>query len=187
MRATLRLLAGVKPVRYLQPGAQTGLAGVYTHSTPRSTLLYLYTTTLEKLQAAPETSVYRQSVEALTKHRMAIVQSVKPDGYDEWRQRAQKLVAENPGQFGAVAQTSVDGTASWRVDKGGSTFVILDVPDKIDGRLQEWDGERDEGPELEGVRTAEDRADHILSATRKSLEVNTNVAWEDEPRLTAEQ
>lgn len=187
MRATLRLLAGVKPARYLQAGAQTGIAGVYTHSTPRSTLLYLYATTLEKLKAAPESSVYRQSVEALTKHRMAIVQAVKPEGYDEWRVRAQKLVADNPGQFGAVAQTNLDGTASWRVERGGQTFVVLDVPKPVDQRLQEWDGELDEGPELEGIYTEEERADQILSATRKPLEEKSKVQWEEEPRLTADQ
>lgn len=187
MRASLRLLAGVKPGRYFQNGAQTGLAGLYTHDTPRSTLLFLYSTTLEKLQAAPEQSVYRQSVEAITKHRMAIVQAVKPEGYDEWRVRAQKLVADNPDHFGAVAKLGVDGAATWRVEKGGRTFIIQDVPDQVDPRLKEWDGEVDEGAEREGVRTAEERADQALSATRKSLEEAVTMTWENEPQLTADQ
>ncbi len=188
MRATLRLLAGVKaPGRYLENGAQTGLAGVYTHSTPRATLLYLYSTTLEKLRAAPEHSVYRQSVEAVTKHRMGIVQAAKPAGYDEWRERATKLLADHPESFGAVAKTGIDGAATWRVEKDGRTFVILDVPDAVDPRLQEWDGEKDEGAEREGIRTAEERADQVLSATRKPLEKGPTVTWEEEPQLTADQ
>lgn len=187
MRTSLRLLAGVKPGRYFQNGAQTGLAGLYTHDTPRSTLLFLYSTTLEKLQAAPEQSVYRQSVEAITKHRLAIVQAVKPEGYDAWLARAQKTVAENPDHFGSVARLGIDGAATWRVEKGGRTFIIQDVPDAVDQRLKEWDGERDEGAEREGVRTLEERADQALSATRRSLEEAVTVTWEPEPQLTADQ
>ncbi|CAK7269231.1 hypothetical protein SEPCBS119000_003464 [Sporothrix epigloea] len=187
MRAALRLMAGVKPARYLQNGAQTGLAGLYTHDTPRSTLLFLYSSTLEKLQAAPEQSVYRQSVEAITKHRMAIVEAVKPAGYDEWLAQTRKIVAENPDYFGRVAKLGVDGTATWRVEKGGRSFIIQDVPDLVDMRVKEWDGERDEGAEREGARTMEERADQVLSATRKSLEEAVTVTWEPEPALTADQ
>ncbi|ERS97926.1 NADH dehydrogenase (ubiquinone) 1 alpha subcomplex 5 [Sporothrix schenckii 1099-18] len=187
MRTSLRLLAGVKPGRYLQNGAQTGLAGLYTHDTPRSTLLFLYSTTLDKLKAAPEQSVYRQSVEAITKHRMAIVQSVKPEGYDAWLARAQKTVAENPEHFGSVAKLGVDGEATWRVEKNGRTFIIQDVPDAVDQRLKEWDGEQNEGAEREGVRTLEERADQALSASRQSLEEVSSVTWEPEPQLTADQ
>ncbi|KAI0482876.1 ETC complex I subunit conserved region-domain-containing protein [Xylariaceae sp. FL0804] len=114
MRATLRLLASVKPARYLEAGNPTGLTGLYTHSSPRSTLLYLYSQTLDKLQGIPESSLYRQSVEALTRHRMAIVEAAEPPGHGEWaeraaqavrearkaaaewEERAQRLVAENP-------------------------------------------------------------------------------------------
>lgn len=187
MRAALRLMAGVKPARYLQNGAQTGLAGLYTHDTPRSTLLFLYSSTLEKLQAAPEQSVYRQSVEAITKHRMAIVEAVKPAGYDEWLAQTRKIVAENPDYFGKVAKLGVDGTATWRVEKGGRSFIIQDVPDLVDMRVKEWDGERDEGAEREGGRTMEERADQVLSATRKSLEEAVTVTWDPEPALTADQ
>ncbi|KAG9622147.1 hypothetical protein KCU64_g20939, partial [Aureobasidium melanogenum] len=66
MRASSRLLAQAS--RFLTPGAPTGLTGVLTHAAPRSTLLYLYNSTLDKLKQFPEHSVYRQSTEALTKH-----------------------------------------------------------------------------------------------------------------------
>lgn len=96
MRRTLRLLASVsvKPVRHLEPGRPTGLTGLYTHPSPRSTLLYLYSSTLDKLKAVPEHSVYRQSVEALTKHRMAIVEAAVPPGYEEWAAKARKIIAD---------------------------------------------------------------------------------------------
>ncbi|KAK0643478.1 ETC complex I subunit conserved region-domain-containing protein [Cercophora newfieldiana] len=93
MRRTFRLLASVKPARYLETGRPTGLAGLYSHPSPRSTLLFLYSSTLDKLKAVPEHSVYRQSVEALTKHRMAIVESAVPPGYDEWAAKARTLLA----------------------------------------------------------------------------------------------
>jgi NADH dehydrogenase (ubiquinone) 1 alpha subcomplex subunit 5 len=73
MRASARLLT-----RYLEAGRPTGLTGLLTHPAPRAALLSIYGTTLDKLKAIPETSVYRQSVEALTKHRMAIVEGMVP-------------------------------------------------------------------------------------------------------------
>lgn len=108
MRATLRLFASVKPVgggaatTYLQAGAPTGLTGLRTNPSPRSALLYLYNRTLDKLADVPESSVYRQSVEAVTKHRLGLVQSIKPAGYDEWAARARELIQANPQPFTAA-------------------------------------------------------------------------------------
>lgn len=100
MRGTLGLFASVKPVqRYLQAGAPTGLTGLRTNPSPRSTLLYLYHRTLDKLADVPETSLYRQSVEAVTKHRMGLVQSVKPDGYDDWAAHARTVIQQHPDAF----------------------------------------------------------------------------------------
>ncbi|KAG5302219.1 NADH-ubiquinone oxidoreductase [Histoplasma ohiense] len=96
MRSSLRLLAKVKSARYLQPHAPTGLTGLTTHPRPRQALLILYTTTLNKLQNIPESSVYRQATEALTKHRLKIIESTKPPGYDKWQQEVQQKVAANP-------------------------------------------------------------------------------------------
>lgn len=119
MRPTHRVLAAVKPVsaRYLVPGDPTGLTGLRVNPSPRATLLYLYRSTLAKLAPIPETSVYRQSVEAVTKHRMAAVEAIKPAGFDEWAVRAKaalekekKRVAEEQGD-GAV----VDDDAILRV------------------------------------------------------------------------
>src|SRR4051812_25976705 len=99
MRATSRLFASVKPGRFLEPNTQTGLTGLLTHPSPRPTLIFVYNTILDKLKALPETSMYRQSTESLTKSRLAIVQSVKPPGYDEWAARAKKIITDNPVVF----------------------------------------------------------------------------------------
>jgi NADH dehydrogenase (ubiquinone) 1 alpha subcomplex subunit 5 len=188
MRATLRLFAAVRPAaRYLEPGAPTGLTGLATHPSPRSTLLYLYTSTLDKLKAVPDHSVYRQSVEALTKHRMALVEDVVPPGYADWAAKAQKLLTEHPDEFTAVGSDSVSGARAIKVERGGRAFVVRHIPAKQDMRYQEWDGELDEGPELEGSRTLEEREDlrHIFE--RRDLKDVEHVEWEPEPQLTADQ
>jgi NADH dehydrogenase (ubiquinone) 1 alpha subcomplex subunit 5 len=99
MRSTFRLLASVKPGRFLESGSPTGLTGLFNHPAPRSTLIYLYSSTLDKLKALPESSVYCQSTESLTRHRLKIVEAVKPEGYDAWAERAKKQIAEHPEVF----------------------------------------------------------------------------------------
>ncbi|OAX81583.1 hypothetical protein ACJ72_04074 [Emergomyces africanus] len=106
MRSTLRLLANVKPARFLQPHAPTGLTGLTTHPRPRQALLILYTTTLNKLQSIPESSVYRQATEALTKHRLKIVESTKPPGYEKWQQEVQQKAAANPDLVKTISTPS---------------------------------------------------------------------------------
>jgi NADH dehydrogenase (ubiquinone) 1 alpha subcomplex subunit 5 len=73
MRASIRLLA-----RFVEPGTSTGLTGLRSRAAPRATLLNLYQATLDKLQAVPPTSVYRQSVEAVTRHRAELVRAMTP-------------------------------------------------------------------------------------------------------------
>jgi len=187
MRRTFRLLASVKPARYLEPGAATGLTGLYTHASPRSTLLYLYSSTLEKLKAVPEHSLYRQSVEALTKHRMSIIEAAVPPGHAEWVERAKKLVAAHPDSFNVTGLGRVDGAQAVRVESGGQAFVIRHLAKEEDERIEEWDGEIDEGPELEGPRTRAERASQALMAERRDLKDVEQVDWEAEPQLTADQ
>lgn len=181
MRPTSRVLA-----RYLEAGTPTGLTGLWTHSTPRSTLLYLYGSTLNKLQSIPETSMYRQSVEATTKHRMALVEKTVPPGYDEWAARARELVSKNREQF-RVASGRVDGSEARTVKLGDRVFVVGAKHEPGDVRTEEWDGEEDEGAELEGIRTKEERSDQVIWAERKPLQDHEKVEWEDEPQLTADQ
>lgn len=181
MRPTLRVLA-----RYLEPGTPTGLTGLWTHGTPRSTLLYLYGSTLNKLQSIPETSLYRQSVEAVTKHRLGLVEQTVPPGYNEWAAKAKELVSKNPEQF-RVASGRVDGSEARTVKLGNRVFVIGAKHEEGDIRYEEWDGEADEGGELEGIRTPAERRDQVIWAERKPLEDHEKVEWEEEPQLTAEQ
>lgn len=61
--------------------------------------MYTYHQTLLKLAQLPSTSVYRQSTEALTKHRLAIVEAAKPAGYDEWLARVKKQIEAAPEAY----------------------------------------------------------------------------------------
>ncbi|KAK4145896.1 ETC complex I subunit conserved region-domain-containing protein [Dichotomopilus funicola] len=190
MRSTLRLFAAVRPAaQYLEAGTPTGLTGLLTHPSPRSTLLYLYNSTLDKLKAVPDHSVYRQSVEALTKHRLALVEGVVPPGHDEWAERARKLLSEHPEQFNvATGSDSVSGARAIKIERGAKSFVLRNIPEQRDMRVEEWDGELDEGPELEGSRTLKEREDlrHIFER-RDIRDVEGQVEWEPEPQLTADQ
>lgn len=91
MRSTVRLLASAKSA-HLTPYAPTGLAGLDTHPTPRAALHTLYDKTLNRLQQLPESSIYRQSCEAITLRRLQTVLNTKPAGYDEWNQRIKSLL-----------------------------------------------------------------------------------------------
>ncbi|CAK9436399.1 uncharacterized protein LODBEIA_P09570 [Lodderomyces beijingensis] len=56
-------------------GLPTGIAGLYKHPNPRPALVALYTHQLRVLEKEfPKDSVYRQSVEQLTKNRLRIVE-----------------------------------------------------------------------------------------------------------------
>jgi NADH dehydrogenase (ubiquinone) 1 alpha subcomplex subunit 5 len=188
MRRTSRLLAAVKPARYLEAGAPTGLTGLFTHAAPRSTLIYIYSSTLDKLKHLPETSVYRQSTEALTKHRLNIVNSVVPAGFEEWAEKAKKTIAEHPEVFN-TPEGGVD------YDKGkhlketfnGRSFVTTKLDMDIDDLNIEWDGEEDDGPELEGTRTARERKGQSVLGMKRPGEDEKQVKWDPEPPLTAEQ
>ncbi|KKY32085.1 putative nadh-ubiquinone oxidoreductase kda subunit [Diaporthe ampelina] len=186
MRGTLRLLASVKPVRFLEPGAPTGLTGLSANQSPRSTLLYLYSSTLDRLRAVPETSLYRQSVEAVTKHRMSLVQSVKPTGYDEWLAKAREILEKHPEHFKETAHKTSDGSLAAGLERDGKFFVLRQMNADVDSRYQEWDGEEDEGPEKEGSRTLEERQDQSLISSRNPFE-GEGIEWTDEPKLTIDQ
>jgi len=71
----------------------TGITGVRHHAQPRQQLIGVYNATLESLKAIPEHAVYRQSVEALTKDRLKIVESTEDTNAIE-AQIGQGLVEE---------------------------------------------------------------------------------------------
>lgn len=184
MRSTFRLLANVKP-KHLEPFAPTGLTGLLTHPSPRPTLIYLYRNTLQKLKAFPETSAYRQSVEALTRHRLQIVESQKPPGFDAWLERVKKTVGAEPERFARLQRA--DGTFAYaaRQQADGSDNV----------RGEEWDGE-EMTPTTEGpARTPQEEAQWQKDMQESSSTVEKSKAdflaqemkWENEPALEAEQ
>jgi NADH dehydrogenase (ubiquinone) 1 alpha subcomplex subunit 5 len=182
MRATLRLLASVKPSRYLEPFAPTGLTGLTTHPSPRPTLIYIYRATLEKLKAFPESSVYRQSTEALTRHRLQIIESTKPPGFEAWFERVKKTVGAEPHRF-----------ASLRLDDG--SYVGAQRDDGSDNpRGEEWDGEKLEATTEGPHRTPEQQArweqaidESVSSGAIESDFETLEMKWENEPALEAEQ
>ncbi|KAI9710080.1 MAG: hypothetical protein M1820_002882 [Bogoriella megaspora] len=181
MRSAIRLLAAVKS-QFLEAGTPTGLTGLYTHPSPRGSLTYLYTSTLDKLKHIPESSVYRQSTEALLKHRLSLVDSVKPEGYAEWEGRVKKLLDEHPeltGPNGIGVKHSHDGRE----------FISFRPKGEEDDRITEWEGQA-EGmePALEGTRTEEERKNQFEEDIAQA--VNTPFGLPElelEPPLTREQ
>lgn len=187
----MRLFANVKPGRFLEAGTPTGLTGLFTHEAPRSTLMYIYTSTLEKLKALPETSVYRQSAESLTNHRLNIVESVKPPGWDEWAEKAKAKIAAHPEVFN-TPEGGVDhegGTFGKHVKsvKQGRTFVTTKNQEEPDEREEEWDGETVGAPVLEGPKgSAETKDLKDIGRLRPGSDQKT-ITWETEPPLEASQ
>ena len=186
----MRLLANVKPGRYLEAGIPTGLTGLFTHEAPRSTLRYIYTSSLDKLNALPETSVYRQSVESLTKHRLKIVESIKPPGWEEWAEKAKARIAEHPEVFntpeGGVDHEGGTFGKHVKIVRQGKTFVTTQNQQEVDEQEEEWDGEVGEIV-LEGPRTTAERANlKDIGRMRPGSDQKT-VTWEPEPPLEASQ
>ncbi|KAH7382552.1 ETC complex I subunit conserved region-domain-containing protein [Phaeosphaeria sp. MPI-PUGE-AT-0046c] len=178
MRAAARLFASVKPGQFLEAGAPTGLTGLLTHPSPRSSLLYHYTSTLDKLKQIPESSVYRQSTEALTKHRLQIVEQAKPAGWDQWLEKIQMQVGDDPGLVSILEHTA------------GQTLVLPKVQE-VDERspAAEWDGEEVQSfPE--GIRSTKERLPHASRLMGdKNYSPNrafSKVKFDPEPQYTVE-
>ncbi|KAL9097985.1 MAG: hypothetical protein Q9163_006258 [Psora crenata] len=181
MRITLRLLASVKlgAGRYLEPGSPTGLTGLFTHPSPRSSLLYLYSSTIDKLQSLPEHSVYRQATEALTRQRLRIIDGIRPAGWEEWAKRAEEKVQKHPEIFQPGKSRHVLGVA------GGRGFV--ETHEQEDDELdREWDDEENNAT-LEGTRVSEEGRMNARMATKERPDQGDPVQWEPEPPLDVSQ
>lgn len=178
MRAASRLLASVKPGQFLEAGTPTGLTGLLTHPSPRSALLYNYHSTLDKLKAIPESSVYRQSTEALTKHRLQIIEQSKPKGWDEWQEKVKLQLSDDASAFDVV-NTSAGPT------------IILPKDSKVDFRARraEWNGEVQQ-PFPEGIRSSKERLPHVRKmkgdAKYTPERALHEIKLEPEPQWTAE-
>jgi hypothetical protein len=167
-------LARVKAGKYLENFAPTGLTGLTTHPNPRPTLIYLYNETLDRLKAIPESSVYRQSTEALTRKRLGIVESVKPAGFDAWLQRVKAAVEENPEAFKSARKPDGTYVAIQRVEVADPEGVDFGGPTATEAH---------EGPYFDEEQTAA----HV-EALKKDLESgDPQLHWEAEPALEASQ
>jgi len=57
----------------------TGITGLAVHPNPLPDLIKTYESTLSILSTIPQTSVYRQGTEALTRHKLNMVQTANGD------------------------------------------------------------------------------------------------------------
>ena len=172
MKAGFRLLAAVKPARYLEAGNPTGLTGLRTHPSLRPYLIYLYGSILNRLINLPESSVYKQSTEALTKHRLQIVEGTKPAGYDEWKEKASKIIDENREKL-------APGTSNYEAQTQGDEIVIRSAGNDTAG-----DGGR---ATLEGPRSEQAGRIRFARSLSKEPKIQDTVDWEPEPPLEASQ
>jgi len=183
MRATRHLFAILTDAGILlHPNTPTGLTGVLTHPNPRPHLIYLYNQTLDKLTKLPETSAYRQSAEAVTKHRLQIIESAKPNGFEAWEARVHKQIEENPLMFGPKG-------GAHRESVGGKQYVVASRLAAVDERLLEWDGDM-VGERGEGPSSIEQKAGQAMDlGNSRPLEEfqAVGVQLEDEPPLNAQQ
>ena len=188
MRRSFRQLAAVKPSRFLEAGSPTGLAGLLTHPSPRKTLMYLYSSTLDELKKIPESSLYRQSTEALARHRLDILTAVEPEGYAEWAVKAEKIIAEHPEVFTTPEGGIPYNKGQYKKEiKDGKTFVTIIDQGEWDDQNDEWDGDEDITATLEGTRTTAERADQVEMFKDLPPQWSKTVNYEPEPPLTAEQ
>ena len=181
MRAASRLLASVKQTRFLEPGSPTGITGLSAHPAPRSTLIYLYNSTLDKLKQFPENSVYRQATENLTKHRLQVVEKIKPAGYDEWQSTINKQFTSrltHKGSFGGDLYSH-----------GGKLFVRSKVEEEFDEDEVEWDRQDDAG-ELEGSGSStegKNQRQALGEGMAPEEDEQNKIEIDPEPRFTLEQ
>jgi NADH dehydrogenase (ubiquinone) 1 alpha subcomplex subunit 5 len=180
MRSTIARLAN--PSRFLTPGNPTGLTGLLTHPSPRTTLVVLYTSTLSKLKQFPAHSSYRTAVEALTKHRLNLVESYKPARWEEWNSKAQEVLKKYPTLFAKPGPR----VRYVRQEVEGKPFVTERLVRQIDPETQlEWNGEKfqpfQEGP---GRKNLGGITDVDTGPTETDVAEEN---WIPEPKLEATQ
>ncbi|KAL9617392.1 MAG: hypothetical protein Q9160_007796 [Pyrenula sp. 1 TL-2023] len=190
MRSTLRLLASAKSA-HLTPYAPTGLAGLDTHPSPRAALHTLYDKTLNGLQQLPESSVYRQSCEAITLRRLQSVLHTKPAGYDEWNERVKSILESTEKKRHPEVEFRPQKFEAMKRADGS-----YDIPPKKEELTSERDVKK-EPPWHEGGVQSEEYAQAKLDAMQEEegesfiSERYGNIedvkGYESEPPLTTEQ
>lgn len=186
MRTAQRLYAALasSSSNYLTPHTPTGLTGILTHPFPRPALIYIYSSTLDKLSRLPKDSVYRQSTEALTRHRLNIIESEVPPGFTEWQN---KIESETLPKLESGEIKALGDLKHLRVQNRPYLFHQY-VPSQRDDREVEWNGERDVGERGEGTRDAKFRAMQAQQEGGQIMEEQLRgEAIENEPPLTRDQ
>ncbi|KAL8283281.1 hypothetical protein RQP46_005691 [Phenoliferia psychrophenolica] len=72
--------ASPAPAAGVRTRTTTGLTGLAVHPQPLPSLLSLYSSTLAMVGQMPPSAVYRQSVESITKERIATIEQLGGDG-----------------------------------------------------------------------------------------------------------
>ncbi|WVO16815.1 hypothetical protein L204_104501 [Cryptococcus depauperatus] len=99
LRASRAVLSALK--------SSTNLTGLPVHPDPLPALTAIYSNTLTSLGTLPPTSVYRQATEAVTKHRLDVVQKAQGDVEKvekELGKMVELLVEEGKGEEGLVVK-----------------------------------------------------------------------------------
>ncbi len=96
---------------------------------------------------------------------MKIVESIKPDGYEEWAKRAAEKVQQNP-------ETFQPGGSHEYVEAGGESYVTVD----------------DNGYDEQERTSSEGRAPETSILKKgKRKDYTDTIKWEPEPALEASQ
>ena len=111
-----------------------------------------------------------------------------PEGYEEWSAKAKKIVAEHPEVFNTPeGEVDFDAGKHLKEIKSGKVFVTSRMDKELDDYNDEWDGEADHGPELEGTRSEAERKGQQILGLKRPGEDGKQVHWDPEPPLTADQ
>lgn len=179
MRSSARLLATA--ARFLEANTPTGLTGLSTHPAPRTALIYTYNKTLDKLKQIPASSVYRQSVENLTKHRLAIVEEQIPEGFDAWKERVQKQIDASPAAYSKYKGS--DGSFSYSAIAESQPIPWDGVVTKKSAQNTSSTGLADAEAKSKAAQAEID----VIEKEKKEGVLPTVDDLEAEPPLTAEQ
>jgi len=106
--------------------------------------------------------VYRQSAEALTKHRLEIIESTKPEGYEQWLERVRKQIEASPKAYSQFLNP--DGSLA-------SEKPYFEQIDNWDGQISKADAH------YEGTNDLA-RADHKTKAVEKEIQAKNVEAKE---------
>ncbi|KAI5301766.1 hypothetical protein KEM56_001371, partial [Ascosphaera pollenicola] len=131
-------------------------------------------TTLDKLKAFPESSVYRQAVEAVTKHRLAVIESTKPAGFEQWEKSIKEAIAQDEARKQFLG---VDGSYVVPTAEPANKEELDFYGDKAKAQ--------DEGPSVD-EEEAQQKAAWAAEAIHAQIE-NKVERLPQEPPLTAEQ